>query len=236
MAPNRTASIVAAALLGIVRSSRAGIVELPSAASSGQAAALDASVDAPRAAADAEWMVPSHLVDVQIPREYIAETVIYEAEDAATFDDTSVVDSANTGARGNKYVDMGGMGSYIEFTVDEEDDEDEMTEQDRLASSDCSITFRYASASRDGHTRPCSLSVNGTIVDTLSFPTTFWWRRWDTKIVREAAYCYPGTVIRLTAVSKHGGPNIDYMALDFMYKEQVEKAGRSLRGSRSQLL
>jgi hypothetical protein len=233
MAPIRTASIVAAAF-GIVRSSRAGIVELTS-ANSGQATNLDARVDVPKATESAEWMVPSQLVDVQIPKEFIATTVIYEAEDAGTHDESSVVDSVNPGARGNKYVDMGGMGSYLEFTVDEED-EDEVDEQDLLASNDCSITFRYASASRDGHTRPCSLSVNGTIVDTLSFPTTFWWRRWDTKIVKEAAYCYPGTVIRLTAVSKHGGPNIDYMALDFMYKEQVEKAGRSLRGSRSQIL
>jgi hypothetical protein len=233
MSPNRTASIVAAAFFGIVRSGHAGIVELAS--TSGQATSLDASVDVSKPADSAEWMVPSQLQDVQIPKEFIATTVIYEAEDAGTYDESSVVDSVNPGARGNKYVDMGGMGSYLEFTVDEED-EDEVDEQDLLASNDCSITFRYASASRDGHTRPCSLSVNGTIVDTLSFPTTFWWRRWDTKVVKEAAYCYPGTVIRLTAVSKHGGPNIDYMALDFMYKEQVEKAGRSLRGSRSQIL
>ncbi|KAL3815455.1 hypothetical protein ACHAXA_008505 [Cyclostephanos tholiformis] len=235
MLPNRIASVVAA-FIGIMRFSNAGIAEV--ATSTSHNTGLDMRVIVPKldvpkldVPKPTEWMVPSKLPYLQtVPREHIATTVIYEAEDAATYDPTSVVDSTNPGARGNKYIDMGGMGSYLEFVVDDED-EDDIDEQDALASNDCSITFRYASASRDGHTRPCSLSVNGTIVDTLSFPTTFWWRRWDTKVVREAAYCSPGTVIRLTAVSKHGGPNIDYMALDFMYKDKVEAAG-SLRGYR----
>ena len=160
----------------------------------------------------------------------IASTVVYEAEAAATFDPASVIDGANTGARGGLYVDMGGVGSWLQFVVD---DEDEGEIDDPEASNDCKISFRYASASRDGHTRPCSVSVNGVVIDTVTFSTTFWWRRWDVKKVWAVADCSPGTTIRLTSLSKHGGPNIDHMTLDYIYQldsNQVEAAGK-LRGS-----
>lgn len=176
---------------------------------------------------------PAAVVAPYIPRDLSqpAERIIYEAEFAASFDPSSVVDGANSGARGDRYVDMGGIGSYLEFVVDEagdEGDEDYIPDE----SNDCAISFRYASASKDGATRPCSVSINGTVIDTLHFSTTHWWRRWDQAVVWTKVDCSPGTTIRLTALSKHGGPNIDYMALDFMYQlDPNQSAGSSLRGS-----
>jgi hypothetical protein len=178
------------------------------------------------------YWVSANLLNAPRETRQTASTVIYEAAAAATFDPSSVIDGVNSGARGDRYVDMGGIGSWVQFVVDD-DDEEEI--DDPEASNDCRISFRYASASRDGHTRPCSVSVNGVIVDTVNFPTTFWWRRWDTKRVWAVADCSPGTTIRLTALSKHGGPNIDHMTLDYTYQlgmdpNQVEAAG-NLRGS-----
>jgi hypothetical protein len=230
MRPIHPASIVAA-FIGSIRF----VAAQPAAIASSvldvsQAAVTVVQPEVGREQSKVPHWVPANLPIAPRDNRQIASAVIYEAEAAATYDPASVIDGANSGARGDRYIDMGGVGSWLQFVVDDEDD-DEI--EDPEASNDCRISFRYASASRDGHTRPCSVSVNGVIIDTVNFSTTFWWRRWDIKRVWAMADCSPGTTIRLTALSKHGGPNIDHMTLEYMYQldpNQVEAAGK-LRGS-----
>lgn len=120
----------------------------------------------------------------------------YEAEDAS-FDISTSVRTKFTGAKGNTYVNMGGVGSWVEFNVDA-----------GLSGGVCTLSFRYANGAAF-KSRPCSVQVNGSGINTvLSFATTSRWNYWSYETIETT--CTPGTnVIRITSTTSKGGPNLD---------------------------
>lgn len=134
-------------------------------------------------------------------------TIIYEGEDQTLSGGTSAKNS-NTGYSGSGYADMGGSGSYVEFSS-----------VDGGSTGLCSFIFRYANgqtdANNEGVNRPGTVAVNGNIAGTIPFASTFDWATWED--VSIAAPCYIGTnnVVRVTASTGAGGPNIDLMKVTF---------------------
>lgn len=108
----------------------------------------------------------------------------------------SIKDS-NPGYSGTGYADMGGEGSYVQFTVA------------APASGTCILSFRYAQGGSS--TRPASVKVNGIGVGSVLFAQTPSWSDWlDDAIVTT---CSSGTnTVRITATSGAGGPNVDGMS------------------------
>ena len=150
--------------------------------------------------------------------------VVYEAENASR-DPSSVVDVVHHPRRssGGSYVDMGGIGSWLEFviveaaargsvatTMPKSDDDDH-----RDHGYDCAVSFRYSNGASNREPRACVASANGSDVASLRFPTTGSWGAWSDEVVGRVVDCAPGTVIRLTAASRHGGPNVDAMTLAY---------------------
>lgn len=129
-----------------------------------------------------------------------------EAEDAK-FDSSSKFDAehaAAAGANSNVYIDMGGMGSWVEFHVD----------HDGVTTTTCKLSFRYSNGASNRHRRPCSVSLNGVHIGTLYFPSTLSWNNWSyahMKIKQCIKSSEKNTKIRITATTEEGGPNIDSM-------------------------
>jgi hypothetical protein len=148
--------------------------------------------------------------------------VVYEAENASR-DPSSVVDVVHHPRRssGGSYVDMGGIGSWLEFVIVEaaargavakSDDDDHRDDR----GYDCAVSFRYSNGASNREPRACVASANGSDVASLRFPTTGSWGAWSDEVVSHVVDCAPGTVIRLTAASRHGGPNVDAMTLAYL--------------------
>ncbi len=141
----------------------------------------------------------------------IPSSLLYEAKDAI-FDSSTKLDtehSAEGGANSNVYIDMGGMGSWVEFLVDHDAVVGAST-----APAYCKLSFRYANGASNRRSRPCSVSVNGKIIGTLSFPSTIAWNSWSDEHI-EAKECTTSggksAIIQLTATTEEGGPNIHSM-------------------------
>lgn len=150
----------------------------------------------------------------------------YEAENSQRLGMAAIKLNRDGYFRGNKgdgYVDMGGEGSYIEWSG-----------VDGGIGGDCTLEFRYA-FSKDTfrrvmifgltlqlpceirqayHTiifqtnyRECDVAVNGASVGAIRFETTGSWSDWNFRSLD--ATCTSGTtnVVRLTALVT-GGPNI----------------------------
>lgn len=121
----------------------------------------------------------------------------YEGEDA-TWNGSTRIGTSHTGATGGAYADMGGIDSWVEFS-----------NVDSGAGGICILSFRYANGSTND--RQCSVAVNGNSIGTLSFSPTTDWVIWEYATIETT--CAPGpNVIRITAVTGAGGPNIDHLA------------------------
>ncbi|MBN2163273.1 MAG: carbohydrate-binding protein [Pontiellaceae bacterium] len=101
------------------------------------------------------------------------------------------IDDAGTGFSGIGYVDYGSAGSYSEWG-------DIIVSESGLYRFD----VRYASYSD----RPCFVSLNGSIVGTLSFTATGDWERWETESILLPLKRGANT-LRITAAGP--GPNLD---------------------------
>ena len=167
----------------------------------------------------------SNIVQSSIAAASTPSSLVYEAKDAI-FDASTVLgsehaDVANDGAtKSYAYIDMGGMGSWVEFHVAVDHDVLVGSSSSDAASTptnnNCILLFRYANGASNRQSRPCSVSVNGVLIRTLSFPSTISWNNWRNEhIVVEN--CFPvsalveNQIIRLTATTEEGGPNINRM-------------------------
>lgn len=124
-----------------------------------------------------------------------APHVIYEGEDA-DFDSSGKVSSGNAGWTGSGYANMGGSGSWVEFNVD------------GGSGGACTLAFRYAVGTE--LPRSCSLKMEGSVVGTVTFASTGSWTNYQYDSIE--ATCLPGNnVIRVTATTSEGGPNLDHL-------------------------
>lgn len=123
--------------------------------------------------------------------------VRYQAESATI--SQGVVESNHAGFTGTGFVNMDNVvGSYVEFAVT------------ASAAGTASIVFRFANGTTTS--RPMTVAINGTTVGTPAFGGTGAWTTWATTTV--TAPVNAGTnVIRVTATTANGGPNLD--CLDF---------------------
>lgn len=122
-----------------------------------------------------------------------AAPVIYEAENATI--SQGVVESNHAGHSGTGFVNYDNVaGSYVEFNV--------------TATSDgpAALTLRYA----NGTTTNRPMSVNGVSVD---FPGTGAWTTW-TSVQITVNLSTGSNLVRATATTVNGGPNLDYVSID----------------------
>jgi hypothetical protein len=119
--------------------------------------------------------------------------VDYQAENCTVFHGT--VDSDHAGFTGTGFVNgTNEVGSYVECAVT------------AAAAGPVPVTVRYANGTTTS--RPMSIAVNGTTVTTPSFGGTGNWDTWATTTF--TAPLNAGTnLIRLTATTANGGPNLD---------------------------
>lgn len=122
----------------------------------------------------------------------------YQAEVATI--SQGVVESNHAGFTGTGFVNYTKVtGSYVEFTVN------------AAASGNASLTFRYANGTTVN--RPMSVSVNGAVVATPSFPGTGAWTTWRTATANTTLAAGTNR-IRATATTANGGPNLDRLTID----------------------
>lgn len=119
----------------------------------------------------------------------------YEAERDTELSGCSIK-SLHAGYSGDGYVDMGGNGTWLEW--------------DGVNASAGTKTFNFSYAATSG--RPCDISVNGTVVGQVSFPSTGSWTNWSTATINVPLSSGYNTV-RVTAATSAGGPNIDSLLI-----------------------
>lgn len=122
-------------------------------------------------------------------------TVVYQAEDARR--SGAALSKASAGYTGSGYVDYGGNGSYVEFTVN------------RATAGAVSFALRYANGNTSA--RPLTLYVNGTAVGTFTLGATGGWNKWST-VTLAGSLLAGNNVLRLVAGTA-GGPNVDSLSV-----------------------
>jgi len=121
-------------------------------------------------------------------------TTDYQAEDAAV--SQGVVESNHTGYTGTGFVNYDNVaGSYVQWTVT------------AASAGSAGFTIRYANGTTTN--RPMDITVNGTVVVSgLAFAGTGSWDTWADQTFTTTLFA--GTnVIRATASTANGGPNVD---------------------------
>ncbi|MDP4182080.1 MAG: PA14 domain-containing protein [Bacillota bacterium] len=123
---------------------------------------------------------------------------VYQSENAII--SRSVTESTNTGYSGIGYVNFNNeTGSYVEWVVN------------TAKSGLYTLNFWYSNGTKIN--RPLEIKVNNDIVtNSLDFNSTDKWTYWKN------GYCKVNlkagkNIIRATAVTENGGPNIDYMEI-----------------------
>lgn len=125
-------------------------------------------------------------------------TQTLQAENA--YIDRGTVDNIHSGYTGAGFVDYENVtGSYVEWTVT------------GVPAGQATATFRYANGTTTN--RAMSITVNGQVVNSsLAFNGTGAWANWAEQSM--TLNLSAGTnVIRATAVTSSGGPNLDYLEL-----------------------
>lgn len=125
-------------------------------------------------------------------------TQTLQAESA--YIDRGVVDNIHSGYTGAGFVDYENVaGSYVEWTVH------------GVPAGQATAKFRFANGTTTN--RAMSIAVNGQVVNSsLAFNGTGAWANWAEQSM--ALTLNAGTnVIRATAVTSSGGPNLDYLEL-----------------------
>jgi len=124
-------------------------------------------------------------------------TTRYEAE-AGTYTPGSTVDKDHSGYSGTGFVNTpNGVGSYVQWTVD------------RDQAGPATLVFDHANGTTVN--RAMDITVNGVPVKKdLAFPGTGAWSLWRTNYTT-ASLAAGTNVIRATATSTSGTPNLDYL-------------------------
>ena len=122
----------------------------------------------------------------------------YQAESATI--SQGVVESNHAGFTGTGFVNYDNVaGSYVEWTVT------------AAAGGATSLSFRFANGTTVN--RPMDISVNGTrVTQNLAFPGTGTWDAWQTTSTTVNLNA-GGNVVRATATTVNGGPNVDVLAV-----------------------
>jgi unsaturated rhamnogalacturonyl hydrolase len=128
-----------------------------------------------------------------------AAATLQEAE-AATISQ-GVVESDHAGFTGSGFVNYDNLpGSYVEFTLT------------AAQSGQARLVFRYANGTAAD--RPMRVTVNGTqIAAGQPFPGTGAWTTWRAVAV-QAALGAGANIVRATATTAGGGPNLDSLTVD----------------------
>jgi hypothetical protein len=109
------------------------------------------------------------------------------------------IDSNHGGYSGAGFCNANNAtGAYAEFTVN------------RTAAGTATIGIRFANGASTA--RPANLIVNGTILQTVSFPPTGAWTAWVTERVTVSLNA-GGNTIRLDPTTPAGLPNVDYLEI-----------------------
>jgi uncharacterized delta-60 repeat protein len=122
--------------------------------------------------------------------------ITYQGE-SATLAGGTVASTANSGYTGTGYADFGGANSSATFTAT------------RTSAGSATLTFRYANGSTAN--RPLSVSVNGTVVGSVSFAPTGSWTTWKT--VTLVVNLLGGNNTIKLVVTGTNGPNLDWMSV-----------------------
>lgn len=126
------------------------------------------------------------------------EPRIYQAEQATIYQ--GELETVNGGYTGDGYVNYyNETGGYVEWNVD------------TSLSDSFKITFRYANGTAVN--RAMQIEVNGVVLKwSMDFESTGNWTTWEeTSIVVKLNQ--GNNVIRATAITANGGPNLDYIGL-----------------------
>ncbi len=142
------------------------------------------------------WSVASTALSVTTSA--CSATTVYQAENF-TSQSGCVVATNNAGYTGTGFLDYGGNGTWGEWN------------NVSVASAGTqTIDFYYANGSSSN--RQCELRVNGTTIGNISFAPTGSWTNW-VKASLSASLNSGNNVIRLTANTSNGGPNLDKFEL-----------------------
>jgi Carbohydrate binding module (family 6) len=131
----------------------------------------------------------------------------FEAESATI--SQGVVESNHLGFSGTGFVNYNNLvGSYVQFTVT------------APAAGTATVAFRFANGTTTN--RPMDVTLDGTLIaDELSFAGTGSWDTWQTKSVATPVNAGP-IVIRATATTANGGPNLDFIDVDFASQQGTD--------------
>jgi hypothetical protein len=122
-----------------------------------------------------------------------AAAATHQAESATLSSTTQQTGGGSDGG----YADMGGLGSWIEWTGVAGD------------GTGASLVFHYANgSSTSGDNRTCTLTVNGVAQGDIDFPPTGGWSTWGTVTANVTLANHSTNTIRIT-VKGSGGPNVD---------------------------
>ena len=122
------------------------------------------------------------------------QTLIIQAEDLSFMTNGGgTIDNIQNGYTGSGYFDMGGNGSWVQYTMN-------------LSGGQQILNIRYANGSTGN--RSCTISLNGIPAGNLTFPPTGSWTTWlSTQLTLNASAGV--NTLRITASGSAGGPNID---------------------------
>lgn len=127
-----------------------------------------------------------------------AAPTVYEAENATI--SQGVVEANHAGYSGTGFVNYDNLvGSYVEWTIP------------GATAGATTLTLRFSNGTTTA--RPMNIAVNGALVATPSFGSTANWDTWSTAAV-PVTLVDGVNVIRATATTSGGGPNVDYASLD----------------------
>ncbi|MFI6326087.1 carbohydrate-binding protein [Nonomuraea sp. NPDC050556] len=119
----------------------------------------------------------------------------YQAEDAVL--SQAGVFTNHTGFTGTGFVDyVNAAGGYIEWSV--------------TGGGAATLSIRYANGTTTA--RPVDISVNGTVVGSVSFTPTTNWDTWAVKTLTVTLAAGANT-IRATGTGSTGGPNVDKLSV-----------------------
>jgi len=133
----------------------------------------------------------------------------YEAEDATI--SQGVVEANHLGFSGTGFVNYDNVtGSSVQWSVD------------AAAATPVKLILRYANGTTTN--RPMTVTLNGqTLADNLSFPGTSSWDAWQSATIN--ATLPAGTnLIKATATTVNGGPNVDFLDVDATAPPQLLEA------------
>lgn len=128
-----------------------------------------------------------------------AETISKEAENYVSQSGCQL-STANPGFSGTGFMDYGGAGSYVEWTI--------------TVSAAGGADFSFTFASGDVNIRKCDLIINGTNTGNVDFPGTGGWSVWGTTAKNGLRLNSGNNTVCLIQTGS-AGPNLDKLTINF---------------------